>query len=402
MSVLRVLVCIMVLVLCGLAILRAFAVEVFHIPSGSMAPALLGNHRQCACPRCGQVVAVGRHTDDPMGTGDPRFYRNAFCPTCGNYPLAVHQGAEVQGDQVTVDRTAYVRRPPSRWEIVVFRLLSNLFIKRLIGLPGEVIRIHAGDVYVNNQVCRKTLDEARRMRVLIEDKGPGVGLGNRVVSGILPAALKCEPIRDEYAYNAGLHASSELVHDFMVESEIEILSGRGAVSLRLCDGGDWVETLLPVGETGPIEAFAWPLNNPEHTRKFADSPVRLALHPGRRYRVEMALIDRRCSVAIDGKTLLVVDLPESGKRAGVSRPFVMQLDGVRVRVLRHRLFRDIHYGQQGRNAVQGKSVRLGPDQYFMLGDNSANSEDSRYWSNRGRVGSGDLLGPVLHVQRPGR
>src|SRR5207302_1929097 len=121
----------------------------FHIPTGSMAPTLLGHHRVCVCPRCGQEVVVGRHSSDAVGSGQARFYRKAFCPNCGYSPLPVTKSAEIRGDQITVDKTAYLLRQPTRWEIVVFRLLDALFIKRLLGLPGEEIRISDGDLYVN-------------------------------------------------------------------------------------------------------------------------------------------------------------------------------------------------------------------------------------------------------------
>src|SRR5439155_15979754 len=70
---------------------------------------------------------------------------------------------------------------------------------------------------------------------------------------------KCEPLRDEYAYNGGLHADSECVHDFLIETEIEA-TGRGALSLRLCDGRDWVEVVVPVGANRSVEVFAWPID----------------------------------------------------------------------------------------------------------------------------------------------
>jgi Signal peptidase, peptidase S26 len=208
---------------------------------------------------------------------------------------------------------------------------------------------------------------------------------------------KCEPLRDEYAYNGGLHADSECVHDFLIDTEIETSAGRGSLALRLCDGHDWVEVLLPVGASKAVEAFAWPVGVPQQTRKLADTDKRQSLRAQQRYRVELAFVDRRLSLAVDGQVWLSTDLPEAKKRKGVERPFQAQADGVQVNLRQFRLYRDVHYGQQGTNAVRGKSVRLGVNQYFMLGDNSPNSEDSRFWPDDGRVEKAALVGPLTRV-----
>jgi signal peptidase I len=169
--------------------------------------------------------------------------------------------------------------------------------------------------------------------------------------------------------------------------------------LRLCDGCDWVEVLLPVGDERAAEAFAWPIDDPQGVRKLADTKKHVILRSKQRQRVEMAFVDRRLSLALNGQLLLEVDLPEATTRQGVVRPFQVQADGVEARLHRFRLYRDVHYGQQGRNAVHGKSVRLGADQYFMLGDNSPNSEDSRWWPDDGRVRAADLIGPMVKSSR---
>jgi signal peptidase I len=404
----------------GLLLLRAVVEETFHVPSGSMAPALRGHHRVCVCPQCGHEVAVGER----VGA------RKAFCPNCGLFPVPMESAREIAGDQIQVDRSAFLVRSPSRWEIVVFRLLGSVFIKRLLGLPGEELRIHDGDVYINGKLLRKSLAEARAMCVLIFDHANApktVGWKDRWESeprgslpqkdeGILmldgrltPATLtyrnfllsadKCEPIRDEYAYNGGVHADSECVHDFLIETEIEGGSGRGSLSLRLCDGRDWVEVLVPIGMSGPVEMFAWPIRIPEQTRKLADAQNNLSLRTGQRYRIEFAFVDRRVSLAVDGRIWLSADMPAVKNRGGVERPFQVRADGVQVSMQRFRLYRDVHYGQQGTHAVGGKSVRLAADQYFMLGDNSSNSEDSRFWPDEGRIEASALIGPLLRVRR---
>ena len=42
-------------------------------------------------------------------------------------------------------------------------------IKRVAGLPGESVQIQDGDLYINGQIERKTLDCQRSMAVLVYD-----------------------------------------------------------------------------------------------------------------------------------------------------------------------------------------------------------------------------------------
>jgi signal peptidase I len=63
-------------------------------------------------------------------------------------------------DRVVVDTHPYRDRPPERGDIVVFNPTATLqkygfqsvFVKRIVGLPGEKIAIAKGKVYVNGQV----------------------------------------------------------------------------------------------------------------------------------------------------------------------------------------------------------------------------------------------------------
>ena len=159
-----------VLMVCGWTFVNAFVLEEYQIPTGSMAPTLRGIHRVCTCPRCGQEVAIGRHFADTTGSGRARFYRKTFCPNCGLTPLDLANTNEIQGDRVVLNKAAYLVRSPSRWEIVVLRLFGANYIKRLLGLPGEEVLIHDGDLYVDGQLNRKTYAQAKRMRVLLFDQ----------------------------------------------------------------------------------------------------------------------------------------------------------------------------------------------------------------------------------------
>ena len=58
------------------------------------------------------------------------------------------------GDYVLVDELTYHLRPPQRGEVVVFhdpQDYSTYFIKRVIGLPGETVKIASDTVTIFNQ-----------------------------------------------------------------------------------------------------------------------------------------------------------------------------------------------------------------------------------------------------------
>src|SRR5436190_18289998 len=110
-----------VLGVCFALLVRTLFLDTYHVPTGSMAPALLGHHRVCICPRCGHLVEVGLHPRDPGdGDADPRYYRFASCPNCGATGLPLHQAPVVAGQRLLVNKTAFAARAPRRWEVVVF------------------------------------------------------------------------------------------------------------------------------------------------------------------------------------------------------------------------------------------------------------------------------------------
>jgi len=57
------------------------------------------------------------------------------------------------GDRVLISRLSYRLGEPQRGDIVVFRHPTNgaRYIKRIIGLPGDVLEIRLGQVLVNQQ-----------------------------------------------------------------------------------------------------------------------------------------------------------------------------------------------------------------------------------------------------------
>jgi len=135
-------------------VLRAFMIEGFVIPTGSMAPDLLGEHWDLQCSACGLDYAYGwSHAGrQPVSPNRSATYvpPGASCPNCNrpyhDGPLHVNGG-----DRVLVLKYLYRFAEPAPWDVIVFRNpQSNRdnYIKRLIGLPGETIEIVHGDIFV--------------------------------------------------------------------------------------------------------------------------------------------------------------------------------------------------------------------------------------------------------------
>jgi len=64
-----------------------------------------------------------------------------------------------EGDMVWVDRIFYKFSGPARGDVVVFYTPNHIddrpYIKRVIGLPGDVVKIEKGQVMVGNQVLQE-------------------------------------------------------------------------------------------------------------------------------------------------------------------------------------------------------------------------------------------------------
>lgn len=134
--------------------------EGFMIPTGSMAPTLLGRHKEVVCPECGWTYRVNADCEvDPSGAGGATGIRVGWgvCENCRR-PAKVDDQPSFAGDRIyTLKIDAAVpflpmldRVQPRRWDVTVFRLPEDpsvRYIKRLIGMPGEVLRIQRGDVW---------------------------------------------------------------------------------------------------------------------------------------------------------------------------------------------------------------------------------------------------------------
>ena len=59
------------------------------------------------------------------------------------------------GDQLILEKISYRFHDPERFDIVVFRYGKKLYIKRVIGLPGETVQIVGDDIYINGSILEE-------------------------------------------------------------------------------------------------------------------------------------------------------------------------------------------------------------------------------------------------------
>ena len=205
---------------------------------------------------------------------------------------------ECGGDRVLVQKFVYDFRRPKRWEVAVFHFPgepSQAYVKRVVGLPGESIRIVGGDIFIDGKIVRKSLAEIRAMRMLVHDsrfpprnaeKYPrwqtrvgsqetspesewiieGGQFAHRAVrpSARLradwlaykhwdPASGRYGPVRDFYAYNGGDLRSDNDVDDLGMEARLCVSDAVDAISVAIRSGSDQFVMRIPVSRRGTVE-----------------------------------------------------------------------------------------------------------------------------------------------------
>ncbi len=88
------------------------------------------------------------------------LFINRFIVASIKVPTGSMESTIMPGDRLFGNRLAYVNSLPERGDIVVFAWPDNeeeMYIKRIIGLPGETVNIIDGKVYIDD--ATEPLDE---------------------------------------------------------------------------------------------------------------------------------------------------------------------------------------------------------------------------------------------------
>jgi signal peptidase I len=468
-------------------VFKTFLAEAFIIPTGSMAPTLQGRHNDIFCEKCGYEYRTGA-PEDRDNTGP------LACPNCRfSMDLDIPANLDHQtfpGDKILVNKFIYDFTDPQRFDVIVFKFPEDSktnYIKRLVGLPGEILKIEHGDIFVtmskDKQFAIARKPNATKMQAMLQDVyvhdnlseelSPNAASlrwqdwsGSQAMNHWQPsedkksftlaapnpettwlryqhlvptpadwndaknkkASIAPAPslIKDEYAYNIVRELGYNpynYVGDLALECNVQADQGQGSLTFELVAGGRQFQAVADLA-TGIVELKIPAVPNFKVTSK--SKPFA----KGGDHKVLFANVDLKLWLIVDGTEVefdkeAVYDLPyvegsdlvkTQPGQAVVSdlSPVGIGIQGAKNAKVEHlKLMRDVYYTSMPKdknsafiNASHSEAHLLKDekdplkDQFFMCGDNSPNSLDSRLWPQQFFVERRNLIGKATYVFWP--
>lgn len=377
------------------------------IEGTSMAPHLYGVHSKLACKDCGfEAVLRG---DRPI--------ENPICPNCG----AASPSGKLKSYPAPAVKVRAMTEPLERWNVYAFFVRQpngekRFTVKRLAGMPNEELVISEGDLWVDQKRVVKNWGKQRQLAVLIRDfqflpneqsvnallpwkiiRGEKSWIINREGIHYRPENSPDSIAQIEYANWAGYHSGQPRFAALPVMDALPF-DPLGAGSLTPVH-----DLLLEAELDSPACDFrlAWHLYSEPLTVEFLASQRKLLVRAGeslihsspwtpppRGSLIGCSTFDRCLTIALNNKQLVQIPIPliPSADREHLSRPFALVGLDTELSLKGLKLYRDVYYydrlGNAGAESEQ-RRYKLGADEYFFLGDNPADSIDSRDWSSPG-------------------
>ncbi len=444
-------------------LVRAFVIEAFRIPTGSMADTLKGAHFRLRCLQCGYRYNYGLgnfgvpQDTIPRGSLKPMYTR---CPSCGHYQQTGGTMPIAYGDRILVLKCIYQFFEPKRWDVIVFKdpLDPTInYIKRLVGLPGETMEIIDGDIYISGRIRRKPQKVQNELWMPVYDNDyqpvrpsearsfnghfwqqpfksvPGskwtvdeanpttfrLDSGAEQINTMIYDTKIGNDFKATYAYDdVKRYKPMPYCSDLMVRFYTNRLDAEGLIGIEMSKYETRYKAWVNSAGEMVIEAVKG-----DETIELERKAVKLPAM-NKPILVRFANVDHRLVFEF-GSEKLTYDLEEGPDNAGERKTNIepkVKIFGSGKLTLSHlAIFRDIHYtakdlrtGEFGR-ATEGNPdeapFTLNKDEFFVLGDNTTNSLDSRWWNKPGRGNNGKeyregivprdfLVGKALFVYWP--
>jgi signal peptidase I len=450
-------------------VFRAFVMEAFRIPTGSMADTLKGAHFRLRCPQCGYKYEYGfvpqnyNLPEDTIPSGNAPLPVTR-CPSCGWLPSQLlcrscklrydssslaernksrrnrssNNSAALpyrcrtcsRGDRILVLKCIYQFLEPKRWDVIVFKNPPEPtvnYIKRLVGLPDEKVHIVDGDVYIDEQITRKPPKVQNELWIPVYDNDyqpvrPKEGSFNGhtwqqpfrnvpnskwiVTDKNSPTVFRLDSHPDEinslvydtsigndfkatYAYGeVHRYGSMPYCSDLMVRFTDRAADSQGSIGVALrkyqTTYKAWVdltgEMIITKNEQGEKSI--------ELARKSIEPPA-----INKPAQIKFANVDHELIFQFGGEKLvfdLGRDLEDAGEIKADIEPQVEIFGSGKLTLSHIAIFRDIHYTatDEPNRASKDKPFILNEDEFFVLGDNSPNSQDCRLWRRQGLANKG--------------
>jgi len=424
-------------------IVRGFVIEAFRIPTGSMAATLRGDHYRMRCRQCGYRYDYGL---DGFAMAQEGFGGRATsrCPSCGYLQNPDHTLSFVNGDRILVLRWLYNFFEPQRWDVVVFKNPVEPeinYIKRMVAGPGETLEFIDGNVFINDQIQRKPpkVQSELWMPIYNNDYQPIRPSSPRFDSQtwrqpfvnvdqsqwktsstekptrfILESGpdqrhiIEYDPVvgngfRATYAYNSTPHNRFQpYCSDLMIRFKVTKDVSDGVIGASLTKYG--VEFIAMADySTGKLILKSAEGDNRQELAS-VPLPESVLQQPAQARLFQFSNSDQML-IAKYGQSQIYHDLGREPDVFDMSdqtaEPAVRIIGSANLELSRIALYRDIYYTSRsigdGRPARggEGNPITLEQDQFFMVGDNTPNSEDSRFWKQPGLGNNGKTYDPGI-------
>ena len=433
------------LMLCGVLLVllfSRFAVQGIFLPirviGASMAETFWGPHYTIWCKNCQFCFVVDAATVPPQ--------RFTNCPNCGSQNEHKANERVIAGDRLLVDQMSYQFRDPGRWETILFRSTDPPIahcLKRVVGLPNENVSIADGDIWINEERLKKDWSTLDSLALVVHDA--------RYVSQQPRSPPRWRPQYDQTQWKKNAQGNQGFEYfpctqstdqvapiDWIVYKHVDFHHGRLRVTNQITDNYAYNQTLSrklywtdDLILSANIQCFG------SGSLFFQVGTCRLQIdcsqglgilrESGREVatfdckikklrapvRIEVASVDRRFFFVIDREVIFSCDLEaqpaqpiahttkvstEPAGSIGELRDARLAVGSQSLRVTVDDLLvrRDIYYTPdiQGILASRVGDYHLGKEEFFVLGDNSPVSLDSRRDMDEAIVRRVDVLGRV--------